>query len=75
MRKRKDPVDINAPEVSDHTLVVRTDIARYLGVSLPTVDRMRKQNLLPEPSSPKGMCPRWRAGDIRKAFSTPEPQS
>lgn len=67
-RANKELIDIADPTVSDHTIVTRSDIAAYLGVTLITVDRLRKKGIIPEQASPKGTNPRWRAGTIREMF-------
>ena len=52
----------------EHQLFRRCDIARICGVSLQTVDRMRRRGLLPEPVWVAPRIPAWESVDVMAAI-------
>lgn len=52
----------------DPQLFRRCDIARICGVSLQTVDRMRRRGLLPDPVWVAPRIPAWESADVMAAI-------
>ncbi len=56
--------------LADSAHITAREVARFLGISVPTVWRWTQEGKLPEPTRFSSRCTRWPVGKIRQTLAS-----